>query len=516
MSKIVRRSMGAGAAAALFILIGKIIGAAYKIPLINVLGAEGMGDYQLIFPVYAAAIALTSGSSSIIISRNVAARKADPELKDNVGNCILYTLLLSLTAAAIMCALSKVTAQIQGRENIRYCYYIIAPSVVFVGMSSCLKGIFTGEGKVSFPAACQLFEQGIKAAVGILLSYELKKRSLIYGVMGAVAGVSLSELFSLMICLLIYAADKDKYRPVLNLKSGFFKENKFITAHGIILPLSTLADGILIVKFLSMFGSENASALYGIMTGSVNTVINMPIVIALSAAVTIIPAVSYGYALNNAQRIKEKSSKCVKYVFLITCACFFGIFILAEDIIKILFSSLSTEEYKTAALLMRVSSLNVITASLSGVYSSILQAVDESGICLKYTGILCILRVAVMIPLIYRFSITGAALSWTLYYSASFLIGAAYHCKFLGKDIKLVKNNGKILLCGVIMSVSILPFKAVSNIYVRVSACIILGAAVYFGTALILKVFERKGIRFTSSGRVYGAAERREKWRNSK
>ena len=505
----VRKGIGAGAVVALCILIGKIIGAAYKIPLVNILGAEGTGNYQLIFPVYAAAIAFTSGSSGIIISRNVAARRADGSIRDEAGSCILYTLIVSVAAAAAICLFSGTIANLQGNADIRYCYFIIAPSVVFVGMGACLKGIFTGEGRVAFPAVCQLLEQVVKAAAGIILAYALRDKSITYGVMGAVAGVSISELVSLAACTVFYISEKERYPLSLQLKKDFFKENKFITAHGILLPLSSLADSMIIVKLLNAFGYGNARAMYGIMTGSVNTIINMPVVIALSA-------VSYNYALCNAENIKERSGKCVKYVFFITCACFFGIYILSEDIVGILFSSLSEKELELAAVLMRISSVNVITASLSGVYGSILQAVDGSGVCLKYTALFCVLRVAVMIFLTYEISIVGAALSWVLYYCASAFTGMAYHAKFLGNDGQLVKNNGKIFLCGVIMCMAVLPLKLMENMYIRLSVSVIVGAVVYFAAAFILKVFERRDIKNTVFGRIYGsdAAKRREKWRN--
>ena len=35
-----------------FNMIGKVIGAVYRIPLANLLGSVGIGEYQLIFPLY--------------------------------------------------------------------------------------------------------------------------------------------------------------------------------------------------------------------------------------------------------------------------------------------------------------------------------------------------------------------------------------------------------------------------------------------------------------------------------
>ena len=114
-----KNALGGGMIIALSTLLAKIIGAVYKIPLVSILGVDGIGMYQLIFPVYAAAIALSSGGVSVLISRRVAAGKA---LGDNSGGGIMgaafaYTLLLSLIAAGVICGLATQIAKI-GRAHV--------------------------------------------------------------------------------------------------------------------------------------------------------------------------------------------------------------------------------------------------------------------------------------------------------------------------------------------------------------------------------------------------------------
>ena len=61
-------------------IAGKIVGAIYRVPLTNVLGAEGMGLYQTFFPVYALFVTLTSGALPTITARAFAAAKARADL----------------------------------------------------------------------------------------------------------------------------------------------------------------------------------------------------------------------------------------------------------------------------------------------------------------------------------------------------------------------------------------------------------------------------------------------------
>ena len=67
----------------LALLIAKVIGACYRIPLTNALGAEGMGLYQLIYPVYALILTTSSGALPLAISVLVSENIAKGSLNEN-------------------------------------------------------------------------------------------------------------------------------------------------------------------------------------------------------------------------------------------------------------------------------------------------------------------------------------------------------------------------------------------------------------------------------------------------
>lgn len=60
---------GNAALLSVFSIIAKVISALYRVPLTSVLGAEGMGMYQLVFSIYALILALTTGGIPIAVSR---------------------------------------------------------------------------------------------------------------------------------------------------------------------------------------------------------------------------------------------------------------------------------------------------------------------------------------------------------------------------------------------------------------------------------------------------------------
>ena len=53
--------MKGGAFFALLCLIAKGIGALYRIPLTNIMGAEGLAFYQMVFPLYSVLLTVSGG-----------------------------------------------------------------------------------------------------------------------------------------------------------------------------------------------------------------------------------------------------------------------------------------------------------------------------------------------------------------------------------------------------------------------------------------------------------------------
>ena len=108
MTKQINKNSGfllQGAILAAAAVIAKIIGAAYKIPLTNILGDEGMGFYGYAFEVYAIALILSSFSLPLAVSKLVSARVAKKEYKNALAifkGSILFAIGVGLLAALVV------------------------------------------------------------------------------------------------------------------------------------------------------------------------------------------------------------------------------------------------------------------------------------------------------------------------------------------------------------------------------------------------------------------------------
>ena len=178
-------------------LAAKVVGALYRIPLTNIIGAEGVGLYQLIFGIYALALALTSAFSATLISRQVSSYLALGDESGARGYFFAATtesLLSSALVGAALFLFGERIASLQGAAGGGVGYRVIAPAVLLVAMLSALKGWFNGNMDLLPSAISIMVEQGVKLLFGISLAYLFRDRGAYVAAAAALGGVTLSEL----------------------------------------------------------------------------------------------------------------------------------------------------------------------------------------------------------------------------------------------------------------------------------------------------------------------------------
>ena len=487
-------------------MIAKLLGAVYRIPLTNILGAEGIGKYQLVFPLFALLLALSCNALPVAVSRMVAsdrARGIDHGIKNTMGSSLLFALLAGVISMALMIGLAPFLAKVQGVEGLEICYRILAPTILVVGLSGVLKGWFLGMSYTIPCAAVQPIEQIVKLAVGIIAAKLLLPRGVIWGVAGALMGVGVSELVGLITLATWYAASRMPAKGIslVDPAFGLYRLSKTampITLGALIFPIVTFVDSILIVKVLTYSGVDGAMSVtqYGLLTGPVSTLINMPVVVALSLAVAIVPAVSSHLATYDVEAIKQKTALSIKLSYLIGVPCMVGLWILASPILKLLYPTMSPLESALSARLLRVQSPTIVLLSQLEVFNATLQGLDKSSKVVLNVAIGGIVKIALEILLIYRLGIVGASLSLVVFYALSGVLDMVLYQKLVGKNTQLVKSIGKILLSSAIMTVAIvyLP-KIISSPLVATVVVTAVGMVVYFVAVALLKVLSSEEMK---------------------
>lgn len=490
--------------------ISKVLGAIFRIPLTNILGAEGMGLYQMVFPLYALLLTVSSGGLPGAVSKLIAEKLArgDRQGASKIFTAAMFSLaLIGIVLGVIVAAMFRVIARLQGNDAAAWGYLAIAPSIFFVAVISAFRGYFQGKQNMAPSAISQLIEQGIKMAVGLTLAYIWLKKGLEYGVLGAIVGVSLSELGAMVVMLIQYLFDKEKLPlklPKSEAKealSNLYKIAIPITLGSAIIPFIHLIDSVLVINILSKkVPTHIATALYGVFSGPVHSLVNMPVVLSLAMTVAIIPSISASNAKGDKEKVRQKAMCSLKLTMLIALPCTIGLIVLAKPVIMLLYSGgLKTgeiDEPNIAAALMMILAISIVFVALLQLSSGILQAVDKPVLPVINLSIGAGIKLALSVILLKTMGIYGAAVSTIICYLVSMILNVWSVKKHLGVSFDFMRLIIRPMLASGIMGLAAyLVNDMLSRLIhekIAVLCAIAFAAAMYFVIIMLLDIFDEE------------------------
>lgn len=406
--------------------ISKLLGAVYRIPLIAFLGGEGMGVYQMVYPLYC--ILLTISASGIptgiarVISSGAGAGAERSAFK-------LYS-LIGLIGSLSMFALSVPLALAQGEPSVALCCKLLSPSVFFVSVLSVVRGYFQGKGNMYPTAITEVCEQAVKVAFGVLLAYTFRADAA-KAVAAAVFAVTLSEALSACLAVSMYAGGDRIKKPLYSENradfAGILKYTVPLTFTAIALPVSQLAESILVVGILRGV-TDNATALWGVFSGCAVTLINLPVSITYGLAAASVPKISPLAESGNLAEAKKQARKTLILTFIISLPFAFALFFFAPLAADIFFRSLSEGERTLLITLVRIMSVNAVTLSLVQTSSACLTSLGRPLYGTVTQWVSSALRVALSAALV-KFtplSVSGAAISANCCYLVAVLLDFCY------------------------------------------------------------------------------------------
>lgn len=484
-------------------VVAKAIGALYRIPLTNVLGAEGMGVYQLIFPVYSLILSVSSGALPIAISVLVSDKLAGDRKEDAralLSSALSALLMVGVALTIALILFSGLIGRLQGSLDTSIGYVVIAPSILFVSGLSVMKGYFQGTANMLPTALSQIIEAVVKLAVGLTLAYFFTQYGVKWAVAGGLLGITIGEMvafFTLYIMYrksnpplnlsLDYKTSRDRYKEILQISLP-------ITIGGIVFPLAQMIDSFAVVNILSRsIQTGLATSYYGIYSGCVSSLINLPIVIGLSLGVAVIPHLSHGKATHDVNSIKRKTVTAIKISLIIGVPFAVLFFVAPESVIGLLYSNLSIAELSVAYRLLRISSITVIFLSVNQISTSVLQGLNFTKVALKNTVITGVCKVFLDVTLLFIVGIDGVAYSSVVSYALGSVLNVFSITQIMGRAQELVKNTSVIILIGGIMGIMIFVVSKIGTIWLTITSTVVFGI-VYLLLVVISNVFTEEEI----------------------
>lgn len=375
-------------------LIAKILGALYRIPLTNILQADGLGVYQTVFPIYALLLTLSSSGIPSAISKLISSGEPADKV---LAKALSIFLPLGLIGTTILCLLSIPLSSFQGIPEAKYAYIALSPAVTFVSAIACARGYFQG-GSDMFPtAASQIVEQAGKLTVGLFLCYLFRAD---YALAGAAAcfGVTISEIIATAYLFFRLKKDNVRYKTKeINYSARKIVSTVFpITLSALLLPIARVFDSFTIINVIGKY-SLRAAALYGLYTGSVESVIGVPVALCYGAAISALPQISSAAAKNDCKSAKSKIVEAIA-VTIFPASLFSGVIAIFSPLItRILFGGFTTADAIIVSKLLSYSAINVCLLSLVQTSSAILIGLNKPYASCLFLGFGLIVKAVVEI-----------------------------------------------------------------------------------------------------------------------
>lgn len=310
--------------------INKIIGFFYRIFLSNKIGAEGMGIYQLIFPVAAICHAITIGGINTALSKLVAEKHSQKDecgAKSVLFNALILSIGLSIfTGTLLMLSADTLSVHIYNEQRCGLLFKIIALSLPFSAVHSCICGYYYGKKQTRIPALSQLIEQIVRVASVILICHILESRNSPIEISIAVIGIVLGETISMLFCLTAFghdstampkSMDKLYFLPLIRLSLP-------LSFNHLALHILQSLEALLLPLSLASFGLQTSEALqiYGTLTGMALPFILFPSAITNSIATLLLPTIAEAKAADNQKLIRSLIYKSftlsIAFGFLLT------------------------------------------------------------------------------------------------------------------------------------------------------------------------------------------------------
>lgn len=394
-------------------IFNRLIGFVPRIMLPRLIGAEGVGLFQMGYPLMSVLLTLITGGITLAVAKLVAEAETQGNYWRSRG--ILRTaLLISGGLGAVMTLLCAAAARYLTQylftdQRVYWTIVCMSPIIFLVSLSSVLRGYFQGKHNMIPTAVSQSAETIVRCAMVLVIAWAFVPMGIAYAAAGAMIGVVCGELVGLALLGWHYVrygrnrtfvrraavGEADTVRGRLRLARRLLRISVPVTASRLIGSASYFAESVLIVQSLAIAGvaAAAATAQYGMLQGMVMPLLLLPTALTYSLSVSLVPSLSEAAALRDMLTIRKRMHQSLRLT-LVTGAPFAVIlYVLAEPVCKLLYGSADI------APMLALMAPAAIFIYLQAPLAAALQALDKPGTALRNTLIGAIVKLVLIYAL---------------------------------------------------------------------------------------------------------------------
>ena len=389
------------------IVVVKLIGALFKIPLGNIISEAAFSDFNTAYYIYSLLIIVSTGGLPVALSKMVSEANAlgrGNQIRKIFRVSLLAFCTLGVVSMLIMLIFPRQLADLMNNSHSYYCILALAPAMFFICPLSALRGYFQGNSQMTPTAVSQILEALCKLVIGLALAAYMVTRGAEESktAAGAIVGVSIGCAVAavyMFLCYRKHTASLPRYEDTPESGRTILKTLLLlaipITLGSSVMSLANLLDTSIIFGRLQSgagFTENEARVLKGIYDKAL-TLYNLPTAFMIPITASVIPAVSGARAVKNYKLGAKISETALRTTALLIFPAGVGLSVLSRPIIRLLYP---TTNVALAGDMLSVLAIATICVCIMLVCNSILQAHRMVSIPMITTIVGCVMKIIVI------------------------------------------------------------------------------------------------------------------------
>ena len=365
-------------------VVVKIIGLAYKIPMLAKLGSAGMGYFNSAYEVYAVLCVMATAGLPVALSMMIAAAKENQgfgRIRQVDRSARRLFLGIGIVGSLILLLFSKPISLAMGNDDAYLCILAVAPALVLACYSGAVRGFFQGFHRMGPTAVSQLLEAGGKlifgvwfASLAIQRGYSTPKIAA-FAMLGVTAGMVLSAAYLFAVKRSFRLGGRESYSENGRVLRQLLQIAFPITMGAVLLSGTKVVDMSVMMHRLHAIGKTayEANEIYGAYTTLAVPVFSLIPSLITPISLVLIPKLSA--VLESKNRTMEASlcEESIRLTVLFSMPASFGILMFSRPILELLFWN-QNAAIDMAEPLLAILGASILFSGMITTTNAILQA----------------------------------------------------------------------------------------------------------------------------------------------
>ncbi len=506
------------------VIVMKILGFLYKMPIGNIIGDDGYSMFLATYNVYNVFLTLSTAGLPIALARLISEAHAENrpmQVRRTFRVAWRTFFVIGLICSLIMAIFPRqIAGDILHNPDAALSIRVMSPSVLLVCLVSAYRGYCQGFGDMIPTTIGQVLEVLVKFGAGLALAWLFMKRGYgkPMGSAGAIFGVTAGSAAAL---LFMWLFKKRHYREVLPEEPDapdpesvifrrFLRIGVPIALGSSVLALLNLIDSSLCMGRLQQaagFSYEQAKVLYGVY-GKAQTIFNLPAAIITPLTISVVPAVTAAIVRREHDAATKISEDSMRIAAVMSLPMGAGLAVLARPIMGVIYPG----SHAVGGSLLALLGLASIFVCMVLMENAVLQATGHELLPMISMIVGGVVKVVINYFLVAdrAVNIYGAPIGTLVSYVVMAVMNFVFMCVVLDENPRLRNILIRPAVCTAVMSAfawaadsladRLLPGGGRSHMLLCILAAMLAAIVIYLFMTISLRTITREDMKLVPGG----------------